>query len=281
MVKSLSSKSNSKSSRKNGRIQSGSIHVYVRGSGKHTVFYNDEERIEFLKRCDKAAKQYNTKIIAFVLMTNHLHIHVETSSLTLFVSSLLKGFSRWYNTRHPGIDKVFKSPFNSSCKFSNKWISDSILYILANPVKAGMCNQPWEYEWSSYKFYFSHGSCHLSKFIDVDTSIMKEHFKDRNSLDLAIKNSCPDLNTIRQSGEGVWRRVPDSEVCKYLDLLLKQKGKTLFALNKSELEDIMIRLRNDVGANIRQISSVLHESYEEVKRKMSYCFGVSTRHRGI
>lgn len=267
--------------KKKERVQSGSMHFYVRGSGRHTVFYNDEERIEFLKRCDKAAKQHNTTIAAFVLMTNHVHLHIETTSVSEFASTLLKGFSRWYNKRHPGSDKVFKSPFNSSCKFSASWICESILYILTNPVKAGICNHPSEYKWSSYNFYFAHGSCLLSKFINVDTSFVKENFKDKSSLDLAIINSQTDLKTIVQSGEGLWRKVPDSEVCKYLEFLLKQKGKTLFALDNIELDDVMRKLRQDIGANNRQISSVLHESYEVVKRKMTNYFGVSNRPRGV
>ncbi len=58
------------------RIQSGNIHVYLRGNCRYNVFYDDKDRIEFLIRCNNVAHKYDTKILAFVLMDNHVHLQL-------------------------------------------------------------------------------------------------------------------------------------------------------------------------------------------------------------
>ncbi len=75
----------------------------------------------------------------------------------------------------------------SYCKYSEEWIINSILYILNNPVSALLCDHPSEYAWSSYHFLF-HRQNSLAKHIEIDTSLIYKHFKNRIELDEAIKN---------------------------------------------------------------------------------------------
>jgi len=56
------------------RIQAGNIHVYFRGNCRFNIFYDDKDRIEFLIRCNNVAQKHETKILAFVLMDNHVHL---------------------------------------------------------------------------------------------------------------------------------------------------------------------------------------------------------------
>jgi len=245
------------------RVQAGNNHVYLRGNGKNTVFYKDSERIEFLKRCNSAAKRHNCKILAFVLMDNHLHLQVESKKLVSFVKSILIGYVQWYNKQNGLSDKLFKTPFSSACKYTDESVVESIMYILCNPVKAGMCSHPGEYLWSSYDAYFNSRSPIL-KYIDIDTELIRTIFKTKKEFESAVLNYSSDIDRIRKRGKGYWPRELHNDIINHLSKILK--GRNIFQLNRDEISNLILRLRKETGASFRQIASITHESYEEVRR---------------
>ncbi len=134
------------------REQSGFFHVWFRGCNRYTVFYESEDFVGFLERCNSAAIKHKTAITAFVLMDNHVHLQVFTNNLNGFMLSLLISFNMWYNKRKSMSGQVFTSPFSSSPLVSPNMLLFNYLYILSNPVRAGICADAREYRWSSYHF---------------------------------------------------------------------------------------------------------------------------------
>lgn len=256
---------------KGKRVQAGNIHVSIRGNNRNVVFFDDRDRIEFLVRCNRTAKQYDTKIIAFVIMDNHVHLQVVTENLTPFMRSLIHGFSYWYNIKYGLSDKLFRTPFMSYCKFSEKWIVNSILYILNNPVKALMCKRPADHLWSSYHFIFRSKNP-LANYIDIDNSIIRNHFKSCNDLDRALlaNISSIDEQTYNETEKDIGilfptrKRISIYDVQNHLNSVLA--GRNLFHLEKRELEKIIVLLGKEYGATCRQISSITHENWEYVRR---------------
>ncbi len=250
---------------RNPRIQSGNIHVYFRGNCRFNIFYDDKDRIEFLTRCNNIAQKHKTKILAFVLMDNHVHLQLITNNLTNFVRDLLKGYVQWYNRKNGLSDKLFKTPFSSACKYSDFWIENSILYILNNPLKSKICKHPSEYIWSSYHFHFSKRN-HLEKYINIDTEFLNHIYPDRKSLDSAIINYKADLGEIKEKGSDIWTRTTDGLVIKCLKTLLGDR--IIYQISDDEMVELIISLRKESGASYRQIASVTHQSYEFVRRTL-------------
>lgn len=255
--------SKSKSSR---RVLSGNHHLYFRGNSKNTVFYNDTERVEFLKRCNSAAKKTKSKILAFVLMGNHVHMQVISTNIVTFVKSLLIGYVQWYNIKNGLCDKLFKTPFGSSCKYTDESIIESIMYILCNPVRAGICSKPGEYEWSSFDAYFNSKSPIL-KYIDIDTELVKSIFKTKKEFESALHGYSSDIDKIRKKGKDYWPKESQNDTTKHLSNILK--GRNINQLTRDEIKKTILQLRKETGATIRQIASLTHESYEEVRRIIS------------
>lgn len=277
-----------KKSSRAGRIQTGNIHVCIRGNCRKVVFLDDADRIEFLKRCNLSAKQFDTKIEAFVLMDNHIHLQVITNQLTPFVKKLLNGFSYWYNRKYSLSDKLFRTPFMSYCKYSEEWRLNSLLYILNNPVNAGICFFPSDYAWSSYHFVF-HRKNHMANYIQIDTSLIYKHFKNSKELDEAIKKITPaessnsktksiisesenskvgknhnkNINEINRTFSSR-SRMPTYEVVAQLAKILN--GRNLYSLERKETEETIVMLRKFTGASYIQISQIFNESYEYVRR---------------
>ncbi len=171
---------------KAGRTQSGHIHVCLIGCNKFIVFYKDQDYIMFLKILNEYAVKYGTIITEIVLMTNHVHIQMLTRNVTEFMRSFLNAYVKWYNKSNNMEGRLFKSPFMSSAKFTKDMVIRSQLYILKNPLKAGLCKgQTANYLWSSYGAHFGR-KCFVSNFIKVDTSLIDCYFKSKWYLDKAI-----------------------------------------------------------------------------------------------
>lgn len=242
------------------REQEGYFHVWLRGNGRFNVFYTDEDHTDFLKRCDESAKVHNTKIFAFVLMANHIHLSLYTTELTDFIKSVLIGYVQSYNRRHKLSDKLFRTPFSSSKLASRFQVAENILYILNNPVKAGICNHPKEYRWSSYHFYDSKQAVPLMKHINIDCAPIDEIFFGKENLNKAIES----LTLTAEPKPNIGRvRIPESEVIEHMNKLLN--GRSLGSLNSAEIEKLIINLNKQTLATYRQIASVTHSSYNEVR----------------
>ncbi|HBY01150.1 MAG TPA: hypothetical protein DEG92_01140 [Rikenellaceae bacterium] len=261
-----------KSSNKLKRVQSGNIHVFFRGNSRNTVFYDDIEREVFLKKLKSYSNKLESRILAFILMDNHVHIQLITNCLSVLFSNFLRDYSKWYNSKKGLSDKLFKTPFSSACKYSDEWVLNSNLYILNNPIKAGICKHPSEYKWSSYHFHHNRPNP-LSSIIDVDTGFVDSIFKTKEELDNAIINFLPDIGEIKERGRDRWTKTPDYIINKHL--LKTLNGQNLFTLDKDETKKMIITLRRETGASYRQIASIMHESSEYVKRVLTAYFGAT------
>lgn len=254
-----------------GRIQSGNLHVCIRGNCRKVIFLDQEDKIEFLKRCKKAGEQFDTMIEAFVIMDNHVHLQIITTCVTEFVRRLLHGYSYWYNKKYSLSDKLFRTPFKSFCKYSDEWRLNSILYILSNPVNADICSRAEEYEWSSYNLMY-HQKCSIRNYIAIDTSFIYSHFSTRKDIDLAIagfikshkaESSAKAASATASTPFSSRSRMPTHEILTQLKKILD--GRNMYTLDKVELEQCIVKLKRATGATHYQIAQIFNENYEFVR----------------
>jgi putative transposase len=52
-------------------------HIIARGLDRRPIFYDEEDRKDFLSRVEKAIEQVPTQIYAWALMPNHFHFLVQ------------------------------------------------------------------------------------------------------------------------------------------------------------------------------------------------------------
>lgn len=288
------------------RIQEGYIHSYIRGNNKKVIFYDDEDRIDFLEKCKRFAKQFDTKILEFVLMDNHVHLQLHTSKLTLFMKSLLMSYVQTYNYKHKSADKLFKTPFSSAAKHTDEWAIENMLYILKNPVKAGICEYPADFKWSSYGFHYG-GETLLKHFINVDTSLIDTFFGRKEALDYALsiynkgnpavelKESASQMSSDNESCESEdyvghsesqvkpkpkkKRKTPAhlrfENGCFFEGITTEKlceelenvlKGRSLFLLSKVDLEELIRKLQRETRATYKQLAGISNLNYDYVRQ---------------
>jgi REP element-mobilizing transposase RayT len=129
------------------------FHVCTRGNSRCDVYTDAEDRRVFLTILDRCRIKHNWRIYAWCLMTTHYHLVVATpdGGLSLGMCGLNGGFARWWNKRQGREDHLFGKRFASTKITSDEHLFTAIRYVLLNPVRAGICDDPSEWSWSSYR----------------------------------------------------------------------------------------------------------------------------------
>jgi hypothetical protein len=86
-------------------------------------------------------------------MSTHHHCVVETTApnLGLGMGRLQGGHARWLNARYGSEGHVFRHRFWSRRVYDNVHLFRACLYVVLNPVAAGLCDHPQEWPWCSYR----------------------------------------------------------------------------------------------------------------------------------
>ena len=69
-------------------------HVIVRGNQRQRTFHDDRDRIAYLERIEHYRQRYGFRLYAYVLMSNHVHLLMETKSVA--VSKIMQGIQASY-----------------------------------------------------------------------------------------------------------------------------------------------------------------------------------------
>jgi len=129
-------------------------HIIQRGNNKEAVFYEDEDYSAYKNILYESADKYGTKIHAYVLMTNPIHLLV-TAGTADAISLMMQNIGRYYvlyiNHKYKRTGTMWEGRFKSSLVDSDVYVLACMRYIEMNPVRANMVDSPHEYKWSSYR----------------------------------------------------------------------------------------------------------------------------------
>ena len=86
-------------------------------------------------------------------MTNHVHLLVETpeGNLAEGVQSLHGTYAQKFNWRHERAGHLFQSRYGATRITSDAHLHTATMYIVRNPVEAGLCANPNDWQWMSYE----------------------------------------------------------------------------------------------------------------------------------
>jgi REP-associated tyrosine transposase len=143
-------------------------HITSRGNARERIFLEDADRRIFLDVFGAVVEKYNWLCHAYCLMDNHYHVLIETPdpNLSLGMRQLNGVYTQSFNRRHSRVGHVFQGRYKSILVQKDEHLLELCRYIVLNPVRAGMVNQPKEWGWSSYKE--TGYACKVSKFLTVD-----------------------------------------------------------------------------------------------------------------
>jgi putative transposase len=132
-------------------VPDGIYHVMARGNDRKSIFDSPEDYRGFLGRLDTVVARRQWCCYAYCLMGNHFHLVLRTplANVSDGMRDLLGGFARARNERSAKSGHVFGSRYRSVLIESDPQLISTILYVLNNPVRAGLSATPTQWLWSS------------------------------------------------------------------------------------------------------------------------------------
>ncbi|HDK82063.1 MAG TPA: transposase, partial [Nitrospirae bacterium] len=77
-------------------------HVIIRGNRQQNIFGNNRDRLKFLELLRRYRNQHGFLLYAYVLMSNHVHLLIETrrSPLSRIMQCLNTAYTQHFNRQH-------------------------------------------------------------------------------------------------------------------------------------------------------------------------------------
>ena len=77
------------------------------------ILHNDGDRNKFLNKLSIAAERLQLKIHAYVLMSNHYHLLIETpqANITKAMHDINAGYANWYRHKYRLIGSIFQGRY--------------------------------------------------------------------------------------------------------------------------------------------------------------------------
>jgi putative transposase len=130
-------------------------HVIVRGNERKAVFRDDADREHYLMRLAHYRERFEFRLIAYCLMTNHVHLALETGEVPLsrVIHGLQFSYTQAFNRRHQRSGHLFQGRYKAFLVDADRYFLALLRYIHHNPLEAGLTKRAEDYAWSSDRFY--------------------------------------------------------------------------------------------------------------------------------
>jgi len=130
-------------------------HIIIRGTEKRRIVDDDKDRRNFLNRLGDLAKEIETRIYAWSLMTNHAHLLLRSGPLGLpkFMRRFLTGYAVTYNLRHLRHGHLFQNRYHSIVCDEDIYFRELVRYIHLNPFRSHLVGSLLEldrYPWCGH-----------------------------------------------------------------------------------------------------------------------------------
>jgi putative transposase len=145
-------------------------HVVVGATGPSPYFRDDADRLTWVRFLVKMLERYDWTCIIVCQLTTHLHVIVELpdESLPFGMHMLNTAYGKGFNDRHGRFGNLVRARYWSKRITDDAQLLAAFRYVARNPSRAGMCERPEDWHWSSFAT-----SCGLAQtFPFVDASLV-------------------------------------------------------------------------------------------------------------
>ncbi len=127
--------------------------MLARGNARQGIALNDFDRTRFVDVLGGTAERYVLIVYAWCLMPNHYHLLVETprGNLSRAIHHLNGVYAQGFNRRHDRAGHLLEGRYKAILVQREAHLLELARYIVLNPVRAGLCDLPEEFRWSSFR----------------------------------------------------------------------------------------------------------------------------------
>jgi putative transposase len=133
-------------------------HITQRGNNRATVFFDDDDRLTYLKLLSGYSQKHHVHIWAYCLMGNHIHLLAvpeSEASLARGIGLTNQMYTQYLNHKLNQSGRIWQNRFFSCVVENERYLWAVARYIERNPLKVGLATNVEEYWWSSAKAHVS------------------------------------------------------------------------------------------------------------------------------
>jgi len=130
-------------------------HVVTRGNHRQKIFRDQSDNQKFLRLLTIYKNRHNYHLYAYILMSNHIHLLIETQKTPL--SRILQGINQSYtmhfNKKYRTVGHLFQGRYKAILCERDSYLLALLKYIHHNPLRAKIVEELNGYPWSSHFAY--------------------------------------------------------------------------------------------------------------------------------
>lgn len=140
------------------QVAGGVYHVVARGVDRCDVYRDPDDRRLFLAIALHVFQRTEAVPRAYCLMTTHYHLVLETRqpNIAAVMQHLNGRYAQLFNERHGRSGHLFGARYWASVIETDEQFTNTCIYVIHNPVRAGLCDTWSDWPWSRLAL---HGSC--------------------------------------------------------------------------------------------------------------------------
>ena len=192
------------------------FHVTSRTNGKEHWF-DEALRSEIVSIFATSLRHSDAQLLAYVVMTNHFHLIIRqgVTPLGRTLQSINGRIALKVQRRLGRTGHIFERPYGDRPCADPDYLRNAIVYTHLNPVRAGICSDPLEYEWSSHRTYAALPSAPRNAHaVEPHITPAMQLFAHRNHRAISRGQSCYDRFVIwRRQCDMATEELGDGPVC--------------------------------------------------------------------
>ena len=130
-------------------------HIIVRGNQRQDIFLDETNRHQYLELLHRYRNKCGFILYAYVLMSNHVHLLIETPNdpISRIMQMINFTYTQFFNRKYGKVGHLFQGRYKSYLCDKDSYLLNLVRYIHNNPVRAGLVKDAGAYEWSSHGDY--------------------------------------------------------------------------------------------------------------------------------
>ncbi len=146
-------------------------HVITRGNQRQKIFRDEQDFKRYLEILGNYKQRYRYSLHSYVLMSNHVHLLIETGEVPLFkiIQGINQSFTMYFNRKYKTVGHLFQGRYKAILCDKDRYLLSLIKYMHTNPVRAKIVQKPDDYPWSGHHYYAKKAA--RDDLVDVDQAL--------------------------------------------------------------------------------------------------------------